>query len=563
MRISSLPQIYRNVNRLTEVVSVLSKYGLADWISRLHLDFAHGLFRAPDGEALSRHTREARIRLALSELGPTFIKLGQLLSTRPDLVGHRLADELQQLQENVPPDAPELVRETVEAELGQSIAELFTEFDDVPIAAASIGQVHRARLPTGEVAVVKVQRHGIQETVRKDLEVLGGLARLVSGLPEFAPYRPVAMVAEFQRTLRRELDFGREERNLQQFSQRFAGNRHVAIPQPISELCTPRVLTMQLVEGVRLTDVEALAAMGVDPHELAQRGAELYLQMVFRDGHYHADPHPGNLLVVSPETIGLLDFGMVGRLDEQLRERVEELLWALINGDATHLVHALSTMGEIPPQTDRAALRADVSDFVADYSTQRINRFSLSEALSEMMEIIFRYRIVLYPQVAMLIKLLITLEGSLKLLNAEVSLIDMLRPHRGWLLHRRLSPARRLRKMQRIWTEVEMLVEFLPRYAMDMTAQVKDGKFEVHLNHRGLEPSVNRLALGLLVSSLFLGSSLMLSMKVPPLLFATRTVWGLHEVSLLGLVGLTLSILLAWRLLSAISKSGHLDRSDG
>jgi ubiquinone biosynthesis protein len=562
MRISTIPQIYRNVNRLTEILSVLSKYGLADWISRLHLDFAQGLFRDADGEALSRHTREARIRLALSELGPTFIKLGQLLSTRPDLVGHKLAGELQRLQENVPPDPPQSVREAVENELGQPIDELFAEFDNTPLASASIGQVHRAQLHSGQVVVVKVQRQGIQDTVHKDLEVLAGLARMVNGLPEFAPYRPVATVAELQRTLRRELDFGREERNLQQFANRFADNPHVRIPQPVSELCTPRVLTMQLLEGVKLNDEERLKTIGADRDELAQRGAEIYLQMVFRDGHYHADPHPGNVLVIARDTLGLLDFGMVGRLDEPLRERIEEMLWALVSGDAMQLVNALSNLADIPPQIDRGALRVDVADFVADYATQRMDRFSLSDALTEMMEIVFRYRIALYPQVALLIKLLITLEGTLQLLNPRVSLIEMLRPHRRWLLSRRLSPARRMRKLQRLWSEVENLVEFMPRYLLEMAGQIQTGKFEVHLNHRGLEPSVNRLALGLLVSSLFLGSSLMLSMKVPPLLFHLRSFWGLHDLSLLGLVGLVLSVLLALRLLRAINRSGHLGRGE-
>jgi ubiquinone biosynthesis protein len=250
MKISTIPQIYRNVNRLTEIVSVLSKYGLADWLSRLHLDFAKGLLRDRDGAALARHTREARIRLALAELGPTFIKLGQILSTRPDLVGVRLADELTRLQREVPADPPAVVRRIVEVELGQPIHDLFLDFDDQPIASASIGQVHRARLKTGEAVVVKVQHQGIQDTVRKDLDVLAGLAQLVERLPEFAPYRPVQTVAEFQRTMRRELDFGREERNLLHFSARYGDSPDVRIPRPISELCTPHVLTMEMIEGV-------------------------------------------------------------------------------------------------------------------------------------------------------------------------------------------------------------------------------------------------------------------------------------------------------------------------
>ncbi len=262
MKISSIPQIYRNVNRLTEILSVLSKYGLADWLSGLQLDFAKDFLKDREGEALARQTRETRIRLALAELGPTFIKLGQLLSTRPDLVGVTLAEELAKLQQDVPADSPDVVRRLVEDELGQPIDELFAEFDDVPLASASIGQVHRARLKTGERVVVKVQHAKIQQTVRKDLDVLAGLAQLVDRLPEFVAYRPMATVAEFRRTLHRELDFGREERNLMHFNGRYDGDPHVRIPRPYSELCTPRVLTMEWIDGIKLRDQARLRELG-------------------------------------------------------------------------------------------------------------------------------------------------------------------------------------------------------------------------------------------------------------------------------------------------------------
>ena len=260
MKISTIPQIYRNISRGREILSVLSKYGLASWISRLNLDFAKGLLKDRDGEALARHTPEARIRMTLGELGPTFIKLGQLLSTRPDLVGPALVSELQKLQNNAPADRPDVVRRTIADELGEPVEDLFAEFEDQPIASASIGQVHRAVLKSGRRVVVKVQHAGIAGKVRRDVEVMGGLAQLAARIPEFAPYRPVATLAEFQRTLLRELDFGREERNLLQFAVRFADDRRVHIPAPVSELCTPRVLTMEMLDGVKLNQAGQLNA---------------------------------------------------------------------------------------------------------------------------------------------------------------------------------------------------------------------------------------------------------------------------------------------------------------
>ena len=560
MKITAIPQIYRNVNRLREILSVFSKYGLADGISRLNLDFAKGLLKNRDGEALARHTRERRIRMAVEELGPTFVKLGQILSTRPDLVGRALSEELQQLQDQIPADPPEVVHRIVEDELGQPIGDLFLEFDDQPLASASIGQVHRARLKSGEPVVVKVQHAGIQETVRKDLEVLAGLAQLLERLPEFNPYRPIETVAEFQRTLRRELDFGREERNLQHFATCFQNNPHVCMPQPFTELSTPRVLTMELLEGIKLSQAEQLVAEGCDREVLARRGADLYLQMIFTDGFYHADPHPGNVLVLPGDRIGLLDFGMVGRIDERLREDMEDLLLAVVNRDPLQLTSLIERLGQVPPGLDESALQADLADYVAHYGAQSLDRLVLADALEEMIDIIHRYRIRLPPQVAMLMKVFITLEGTSRLLCPTFSLLQVIqRYHRSTLL-RRWSPTRRLRKLQRIYGELERLVEVLPRRIVDILEQVQAGRFDVHLDHRGLEPSVNRLVLGMLASALYMGSALMLSRKVPPLLFPTPTYFGLHEVSILGLGGIALSLLLGLRLLRAIGKSGHLDR---
>ena len=560
MKISTIPQIYRNVNRLTEILSILSKYGLADWLSGIQLDFAKDFLKDRDGEALARHTREARIRLALAKLGPTFIKLGQLLSTRPDLVGSKLADELAKLQQDLPADAPEDIRRTLESELGQPIEEVFDNFDDVPLASASIGQVHRATLKSGEQVVVKVQHANIQETVRKDLDVLSGLAQLVERLPEFAPYRPTATVAEFSRTLRRELDFGREERNLLHFSGRYDGDPHVRIPRPFSEYCTPRVLTMEWIDGVKLRDSDRINALGFDREEIARKGAEFYLDSMFGDGYYHADPHPGNIMLLPGNVIALLDFGMVGRIDEQLREQIEDMLLAISNKDSVHLTSVLMRLGKCPSDLDESALRSDVTDFVTLYGSQSLHRLQISRLLTDMFEMIFRYRIVLPSQVAMLLKVMVTLEGTGKFLNPDFSLIEIMEPFQRKAMLRRLSPVRRLKKMRRIYSEVEHLAEMLPRRIMDILEQVQQGRVEVHLDHGGLGPSVNRLVLGMLASALFLGSTLLLSREVSPLLFADSPFLGLYRVSLVGLCGCTVSVLLGLRLLRAIGKSGHLDR---
>lgn len=562
IKISTIPYIYRNVKRWTEIISVLSRFGLADWIARLDLEFVKDQLKARDGEIIARESREARIRLALSELGPTFIKLGQLLSTRPDVVGTKLADELTKLQANVSADPPQRIRATIESELGQPVEQLFSSFDDAPIASASIGQVHTATLATGQRVVVKVQHAGIESVVREDLEVLGGLAQLAERIPELAAYRPVEVVAEMGRTLRRELDFGREERNLQQFASQFNDTPWVRIPRPVTELCTARVLTMEMVEGIKLSERDRLIAAEMDLDEVARRGAELYLEMIFTNGFYHADPHPGNILLLPGNTIGLLDFGMVGRIEERLREAIEEILMAIVNQDVLMLTSLIKRIGTPPATLDEGALSVDVADFVGHYATQSLDRFDLSGALNEMVDIIHRHRISLPPQMGMLIKTLVTLEGTVKLLSPRFSLMEVMRPFQRKMMWQRLSPARQVRKMRRVYYELEQLAEILPGRFAEILDQIKAGKFDVHLDHRGLGPSINRLVLAMMASSLFLGSSLMLSQEVPPLLFSTKSLLGLHNLSILGASGCFVSVLLGLRLLRAIGKSGHLDRRD-
>jgi ubiquinone biosynthesis protein len=447
----------------------------------------------------------------------------------------------------------------VEAELGRPLEELFERFDESALASASIGQVHRARLKSGEEVVVKVRHKGIEEKIRVDLDILAGLAMLAERVPEFKNYRPQATVAEFQRTLLRELDFGREERNMQQFMQDLANQPHVHIPKPCPELSTSRVLTMEWLNGIKLADTAALAAAGYDLEQVARRGAEAYMEMIFSLGYYHADPHPGNIVVLPGNAIGLLDFGMVGRIDEPLREDIEEMLLALANRDSVHLTSIITRIGSVPPNLDYAGLSVDVSEFISHYANQRLDEFNLSGALTELIEMIRRYQIMLPARIAMLIKVLVMLEGTSRLASPRFCLTEIMQPYQKKMIWRRLSPARQIKKARRLYSELEHLASILPRGLIDILQQVQSGKFHVHLDHRGLEPSVNRLALALLASALFLGSALLLSLKVQP----TINIFTLaQDISIFGALGCALSLVLGLRLLWAINKSGHLDRRE-
>ena len=382
---------------------------------------------------------------------------------------------------------------------------------------------------------VKVQHAGIDERVRIDLEILAGLAMLAERVPEFVNYRPRAIVAEFQRTLRRELDFSRERRNIERFARDLAGHPEVHIPATFAELSTRRVLTMEFLDGVKFADAARASRHDFDMDLIARQGANLYLEMIFANGFYHADPHPGNLILLPGNTIGLVDFGMVGRIDELLRESIEDLLLAIIAQDPEQLTAIIMRLGAVPVGLDDTALGLEVADFVAHYGHVSLGDLNISSALNEMTEIIRRYQIMLPARLALLLKVLVMLEGTGRMASSTFNLMEVLGPYRRKMMLRRLSPTRRVKKFHRIYLEMERLAEILPRRLGEILQQVQSGKFDVHLDHRGLEPSVNRLVLGMLASALFLGSSLLVSRNVPPLL---------HDVSIVGAIGMTLERLL-------------------
>lgn len=546
MRLTSLPQFARNLNRVTEVLSILSKYGLADWVDRLDIGLLRGLYRRTISRSLVDLTTEARIRLALTELGTTFIKFGQLLSTRPDLVGRELADELTQLQANVPADPPEAIRACIERELGRPVGDLFLDFDDRPLASASIAQVHAGRLKDGTKVVLKVQHAEILPRIRNDLEILQGLAeRAEQFIEELRPYQPTAIVREFERTLTRELDFLREMRNLERFRTAFAQDPGVRFPRPYPELCTSKVLTMDRLEGISFAELSQRLAVD-DANNLARGGARLFLEMIFRDGFYHADPHPGNLLLLPDGVIGILDAGMVGQLTPSLRDDLTDLLFAIGSGDPDEMVAILTRISQPSFVPDPNSFAADVSDFLSYYQGVPLNRVDISAALNEVVDIVRRHHLLLPTGIALLIRVLVVLEGTSRLLKPDFRLNEVIDPFRQRLLAERYSPWRRLKRFRDVLTDYQSLMARLPNQVRDIMQKAQAGRIEVQLEHHHLEPSVNRLVLGVITAAMILGSSILWAQQAPP------TIWG---VSVIGLLGMFISMLSGVRLIRAILRS--------
>lgn len=546
MQLSVLTQLKRNARRLAEILTILSKYGLADWLGGLDYEWLQGRLVSFDGARLGKVSHETRIRLALTELGTTFIKLGQMLSTRGDLIGPSLAEELAQLRSNTPPDPLATVQATILAELGKPALELFKEFSAEPLASASIGQVHRARLFSGEAVVVKVQHAGIDEKIGDDLDIMAGLAELLHNhVAQLRPYQPVVVVREFRRTILQELDFASERRNLKEFARNFQEEHYVRFPEVFADQCSRRVLTMEMLTGIRGEDQEALRRSGFDLTEFARRGANMYLEMIFRDGFYHADPHPGNLMMLPGGVIGVLDCGMVGRIDDQLREEIENVLLAVIQGDTRELTEIVMRVGAVPPDLDVQSLRAEISSFVSEYSTIAPADLNLSEALHRATDLVRRFRIVLPAPGSTLLKTLMMLEGTSRTLNPNFSLAQLTQPYAVKMLKRRFSPRRWLGKLHRAYRDWDRLLEMMPRDLADILRRVRSGTFEIRHEHRNLEVTVNRLVHAIFSGALLVGSAELWSRAAPP------TIEG---ISIAGVLGCITAIGMGARLLWKMSR---------
>lgn len=560
INLTDIPRLARSVGRLAEITRTLAKYGLADALARLDWRSVRRWTAGTGLGRLSEGTREARFRMVLTELGTTFIKFGQVLSTRRDLIGPVLGDELTQLQSRVPADPFEVTRATVEAELGKPLEELFKTFEPEPLASASIGQVHKATLHDGRKVAVKVQHPDIARRIEDDLAILAELATLADRyLPEFHPYRPVALVAEFERVLTRELDFHRELRHLQLFRQAFANDPGVRFPEPHPQLSTGRVLTMELFEGVPFNYPAGIKAAGGNFGELARRGAKAFLDMIFRDGLFHADPHPGNVFFLPPTeecptgAIGLIDVGMVGRIDDRLRERLDRGMSAVLRKDAATVTELIVQVGDVPARFDASAMESEVAEQLAFYHGMPLEQFQLGTALNELTEALRRYHIMLPSALALLLRVLVMLEGTGRLLSPDFNLVELLEGYGRTDALKKLSPKRAFRRLLGTLTDWDDLIRGFPRQLGSVFRMFQRQEMTVQLSHRHLEPSVNRLVFGLMVSALFVGSAMMWAAKAPPL-------W--YEISIFGALGCVCSTILGYRLFRAIQHSGRLEERD-
>ena len=500
-----------------------------------------------------------RLRRTLDDLGPTFVKFGQLLSTRSDIIPEGVLSELQKLQDKVAPMPIEVARAVIEGELGVPVEKPFAEFDPVWLGSASIGQVYRARLHRGEQVAVKVQRPEAPGRVEADLALMRDLAALLDarfGDKIFIDLKE--LVAEFEGVIRRELDYEQEAQNARRFAANFAGTL-VKVPEIYTDLSTKRVITMEFIEGTRFLDIRPLLLTPAERRRVATMGAEAIFKMAFEDGFFHGDPHPGNLFLTPEGELALLDFGMVGFMSHGDIEALSRLFVAVIQRDAAAALRGLERLGVRYAPEVRGDLVQELREFLFKYSGLSVGEVTLGQALSELISLVRRYRLSMPPVFPLLTKALVTAEALARSLDPSINVYEIARPYANRLLRERYEPQVLLERAQERTLEYARYVEDYPEQLRQLLTELEDGELEVKFRHGGLDELggevdvlANRLVFAVVTGALLIGSSLLGA-------FAT----GGPQVPYLGVtlvafIGFTLAVIMSVILMVVIYRSRRL-----
>ncbi|MFB3855461.1 MAG: ABC1 kinase family protein [Vicinamibacterales bacterium] len=551
----------RQIRRLREIATVLVRFGFADVATRLRLQPQRRwwrIFHPPRSTPPSqRLLRIQRFRQVLEELGPTFVKFGQAVSTRADVLPEDLVAELSRLQDTVPPLTPGVAEEAIERDLGVPLESIFASFDAVPVAAGSIAQVHRARLHSGEEVAVKVRRPGIGAVIESDLAILGQLARLAERyLPDSELSRPSDLVAEFAKAVRREQNLVREGRTIARFAENFSGDATVYVPRVHWAYTREGVLVLDYVNGARLSDVLKGTDCQFDRKLIARRGADAVLKQVLLDGFFHADPHPGNVFVMPGHVLCFLDFGVVGRLDTRLKRKFFSLVAAITRGDPGRLASAVVEIADVRNRVYPHELEGDLGDLLEGYANLPLAQLSVGPLLRDVFGTIARHRIRFPPDLMLLAKAVITMEGVGRQLDPSFNLLEHARPFVERLLRDRLAPAAVAGRAAELAQEAVDIVRTVPQDLAEVVAKARNDSLQIQFVHRNLEQAFqeidrasNRLGFAVVIAALIVGSSLLMQAGVGP---------PLAGYSVLGLAGFMIAAVMGLWLTIGIMRSGRL-----
>jgi ubiquinone biosynthesis protein len=554
--------LMRELPRLHEIASVLIRHGLGDFVRRIGiagvLERAGAMLQFGAAAESVKLDQATRVRLALEELGPTFVKLGQVMATRVDLFPPRWIEELEKLHADVPPVPFEELLPQLTRALGRSPFEVFADIETRAHAAASIAQVHLARLADGTPVVLKVRRPGVREKIETDLRLLRRVSELVEAeIPEARRYRPAEIAAQFARSLEREADFVAETRNIERFAKNFAGDPHVVIPRIFAQWTSDLLLVQEHVEGVPATDLASVEAAGLDRKLLAARGVDVFLKMILIDGFFHADPHPGNVFYLPGNRIVVIDFGMVGRLSPHRRRQVIDLLAGLARmAEEPMLEVLLDWAGEA--YVDEAKLAADVNELVFDFEGVPLKDIRIGAAIRQFAAIVREHSIVLPADLSLMFKTLITLEGLGRQYDPDFHIVQHLTPLVKRALAERSAPRELARRGRHAVDEFFSVAAAVPRDLARLLREARRGKARIDLDlkrldsfGRQLDRTLDRVTMGIMTASLVIGSAIVLTVEGGP------RVLGVPLLPALGLAGYVMAFLNSVWIIYGIWRSGR------
>jgi ubiquinone biosynthesis protein len=567
MSLATLPKTVRTFSRLRVIAQVLTRHGFGHFVDRLQLarfvPAIGWLGRVKQWEEQEADPLTAignRLVRVCEELGPTFVKLGQIASTRPDIIPPQILTALERLQDDVKPFPVEQARRTFHKDVGQTIDEAFQEFTDVPFACGSIGQVHRAVTRDGQQVVVKIRRPGIEHVIQLDIYVLQWMAERAESLfPELRPYHPKMLVDEFAQTIRAELDFVNEASATARFYEAFKEDPNITTPQVRWDLTGSSVLTLEFMEGLRFREALNGKDLVFDRQVMAHSLAECFLRQYFELGIFHADPHPGNLLIRPPKGVVLFDFGMVGQIGDHFIGQLVVGIVAAVKQEVDVLVDILADLGAISRDTDRHLLTRDIRELLAKYYGLPLKRINIGVFFRELTEIMRRNDVTMPREFIAMLKSLATISGVVMQLDPELNLLMLLESKLSELLRDRFAPSRIMRQAGVSAWHIATILRDAPRFFRDLMRGLGRGQFQVNIRHENLDylasevdRSSNRLAFSVVVASTIVGSSLLLSTSADTMLF------GFMRLRYLGFVGYVLAFFMAAWLLIAILRSGKM-----
>ncbi len=516
----------RNLNRIKQIANVLFSNQLGYVVDRLNLrstlSFRHRIKPAEK----SMLSMPERVRSAMEDLGGTFVKLGQLLSLRYDLLPKEYCDEFSKLQEGVRPFSFQQVKQIVERELKKPIKEIFSEFEQQPIAAASVGQVHKAKLKNGKTVAVKVQRPDIEAIFEADIDLLYHLARLLDKrFPEIREYDPIKIVQEFERYTKRELDYLFEAKNIDIFHENFKDNKDIKIPQVHWDYTTPKVLTMEYIDGHRISELQKFSNLKDGKHKIVRTMANAFIKSVLEDGVFHADPHPGNVFVLNDGRIALLDFGIVGKLTPELQSKVQDLLVAMMSKDVEMLAQTTLDIGIVDDGVDLKQFKEDLIDRLGDYYGTSLKQLNTVNLFFDALAMGRKYRMKFPTAYVLLIKAIVTTQGFTQKLDPDFNFFEECKPAVEKLLVTRARPSYVLNSMKR---NLRSFKYFLSSFPQDITALVrtlrKGALFNVDIDNKDIkkltheiDSSSNRITFGMIIAALIIASALFIYAQLEPM----------------------------------------------